>query len=66
VHGWDLAVATGQTYEPTDELVAEADAFARQAISPAMRDGDTFAAAVEAPPGASTIERLAAFTGRRA
>ncbi len=64
VHGWDLAVATGQDYEPSDVLVAEADAFAREAIAPAMRDGDTFAAAVEPPAGATAIERLAAFTGR--
>ena len=64
VHGWDLATATGQQYAPSDELVAEADAFARQAIAPAMRDGDTFAAEVESSATASPIERLAAFTGR--
>ena len=64
VHGWDLATATGQAYEPSDTLVAEVDAFARQAIAPAMRDGDTFADAVEPPAGATSIERLAAFTGR--
>jgi uncharacterized protein (TIGR03086 family) len=65
VHGWDLATATQQTYEPSDALVAEVDAFAHQAIAPAMRDGDTFANAVEPPAGATSIERLAAFTGRR-
>ena len=64
VHGWDLAMATGQQYAPSDALVAEADGFARQAIAPAMRDGDTFAAAVEPSATASPIERLAAFTGR--
>lgn len=64
VHGWDLATATGQAYAPTDALVAAVDEFAHQAIAPAMRDGDTFAAAVEAPESASPIERLAAFTGR--
>lgn len=64
VHGWDIATATGQTYEPSDALVAEVDAFARQAIAPPMRDGDTFAAAVEPPAGATRIEQLAAFTGR--
>jgi uncharacterized protein (TIGR03086 family) len=64
VHGWDIATATGQRYEPSDTLVAEADAFARQAIAPAMRDGDTFAAATDPPAGATPIERLAAFTGR--
>lgn len=64
VHGWDLATATGQPYAPPDALVAEAEAFARGAVDP-LRDGDTFAPAVAAPPGAAPIERLAAYTGRR-
>jgi uncharacterized protein (TIGR03086 family) len=64
VHGWDLATATGQPYEPPEALVAEVDAFARQAIEP-LRDGDTFGPAVEPPPSATPIQRLAAFTGRR-
>jgi uncharacterized protein (TIGR03086 family) len=64
VHGWDLAIATRQAYAPSDGLVTAVDAFARQAITPAMRDGDTFAAAVEPRAGATPIERLAAFTGR--
>jgi uncharacterized protein (TIGR03086 family) len=64
VHGWDMAVATGQPYEPPDELVAAADAFARQAIDP-LRDGQAFADAVEPAPDASPIERLANYTGRR-
>ncbi len=65
VHGWDLAVATNQTYEPSADLVSAVSAFAGQAISPEMRDGDTFAAANEPPAAATPIERLAAFTGRR-
>lgn len=64
VHGWDIATATGQTYEPSDQLVAEVEAFARQAIADDLRDGDTFAAEAIAPAGATPIERLAAFTGR--
>jgi uncharacterized protein (TIGR03086 family) len=64
VHGWDMAVATGQRYEPSDTFVAEVDAFARQAISPAMRDDGMFAGASEPADGATPIERLAAFTGR--
>ncbi len=64
VHGWDLAIATGQTYTPPDALVAEVTAFAQGAIDP-LRDGDTFAAATEAPERANAMERLAAFTGRR-
>lgn len=65
VHGWDLATATGQPYDPPESLVAEVEAFARQAIPPAARDGDTFAEAVEPQAAATPIERLAAFTGRQ-
>lgn len=64
VHGWDLATATGQSYEPPDGLVAEVVAFGRQAVEP-LRDGTTFGAAIEPPPSATPIERLAAFTGRQ-
>jgi uncharacterized protein (TIGR03086 family) len=63
VHGWDMATATGQPYDPPAALVAEAEAFARQAVDP-MRDGDTFAAETQAPAGATPIQRLAAYTGR--
>lgn len=65
VHSWDLAVATGQAYDPPDDLVAAADAFARQVVAPEWRDGDTFSGAVEPPAGASPLERLVAFSGRR-
>ncbi|MCW2546658.1 MAG: hypothetical protein JWN96_1118 [Mycobacterium sp.] len=64
VHGWDLSMATAQTYEPPDELVAGVMAFASGALD-GLRDGDTFAAAVEPPDDADPIERLAAYTGRR-
>jgi uncharacterized protein (TIGR03086 family) len=65
VHGWDLASATGQPYDPPAELVVEAEAYARQLITPPMRDGDTFAAEVEASVDANPIQRLVAFSGRR-
>jgi uncharacterized protein (TIGR03086 family) len=64
VHGWDMATATGQPYDPPEELVAEAEAFARQILDP-LRDGETFAAAVEPAADATPIERLAAYTGRQ-
>ena len=64
VHGWDLATATGQAYEPPTSLVAEVQAFANNAIEP-LRDGNTFGPTVDPPPSASPIQRLAAFTGRR-
>ncbi len=63
VHGWDLATATAQPYAPPEELVAEAFAFAREMVDP-LRDGDTFADAVEPNAGASQMERLANYTGR--
>jgi hypothetical protein len=45
-----------------EALTAARDA--RQALDP-LRDGRTFADAVEPAAGASPIERLANFTGRR-
>jgi uncharacterized protein (TIGR03086 family) len=64
VHGWDLSRATGVPYEPPDSLVAEVEVSAREIVQPAMRDGDTFAAETEAPPDASRLDRLVAFSGR--
>jgi uncharacterized protein (TIGR03086 family) len=66
VHGWDLAIATGQPYQPPDALVAAVDAYAREAIVPSMREAGMFAPPVEARAGATPIERLVAFTGRPA
>jgi uncharacterized protein (TIGR03086 family) len=65
MHSWDLAMATGQDYSPPDDVVAAADAFARQVVAPEWRDGDTFAAEGEAPSGATPLDRLVAFSGRR-
>lgn len=64
IHGWDIATATGQKYDPPAAVVADVDAFAREAISQEMRDGGTFATAVTPPIDASPLVRLAAFTGR--
>lgn len=66
VHSWDLATATGQRYDPPDDLVAEVDGFARQVVAPEWRDGNTFAAEVEPPADATPLERLVAFSGRNA
>lgn len=64
IHGWDLATSTNQAWNPPNDLVAEVDAFARQAIAPALRDGDTFAQETFAPPDATPLLRLVAFSGR--
>lgn len=64
VHAWDLARATGQPFDPPAEIVEPAFAAAQAMLAPQMRNGDTFAAEQTPPPGATEIERLAAFTGR--
>lgn len=64
VHGWDMATATGQGYDPPAELVAEAAGFARDHLD-GMRGDGTFDAAATPPAGASAMEQLVAFTGRQ-
>lgn len=64
IHGWDLATSTQQRWDVPQDVVAEVDAFARQAIAPEMRDGDTFADETQAPENATPIQRLVAFSGR--
>lgn len=64
VHGWDLASSTGQAWDLDDDLVAEVDAFARQAITDDMRGSDSFAAAQQPAGDTTPIQRLAAFSGR--
>lgn len=63
VHGWDVAVATGQPYDPPIDLVAAVAAFGREFLVD-RRGPDTFGPPTEPPPDATPIERLAAFTGR--
>jgi uncharacterized protein (TIGR03086 family) len=64
VHGWDIATATGQAYDPPAELVDEVSTFARQALAPEMRDGDTFADEASVADSADALTRLVAFSGR--
>ena len=65
VHAWDMARATGGTYDPSEETVERTLATAKELIAPEMRDGDTFAAEVTVPDDAPAIDRLVAFTGRQ-
>lgn len=64
IHGWDLTQASNQPYEPPADVIAAVDSFARQAITPDMRDCDTFGPATQPPPHANTLQRLVAYTGR--
>lgn len=63
VHAWDLARATGQSFDPPDDVVA-AGCQVAETIVDGLRDGDTFTDAVEPPADASPMDRLAAFCGR--
>jgi uncharacterized protein (TIGR03086 family) len=66
IHAWDLAVATGQKMQVSDELTAYVLEIAEQLISPQGRAGGAFAEAVEVGPDAQVLDRLIAFSGRSA
>jgi uncharacterized protein (TIGR03086 family) len=62
VHGWDLAVATGQSYDaPLDEIEG---AMSFVTSFGAARDGRLFGAIVPTPDDARPLERLLGFAGR--
>ena len=64
VHGWDLAVATGQPADLDGRLAAHALGFAEQALTPDTR-APRIGPAVTVAPGAPVTHRLVAFVGRR-
>ena len=66
VHGWDLAVATGQRWEGDDAAAEPALAFLQTTVAPEYRGPDSgmFGDEVEPPDGASAFVRLLCFTGR--
>lgn len=64
VHGWDLERSTGQRFVLPPTVIEAVDRFARAALSPDMRDGDTFKDETVPPEGATALDRLAAFSGR--
>lgn len=66
LHGWDFAVATGQKPQVSDEVAAYVLGLAEGIISPEARAGGSFAEAVEVGADAPALERLVAFSGRRA
>ncbi len=67
VHAWDLATATGQDTDLDPALAEQILATSRAHIQPAFRseDGKIFGPEQQAPHGADTATRLAAFLGRR-
>ena len=65
VHGWDLARATGQAYNPGAASVAAALGFARSFEVPADDADAPFGPAVAVPADAPVLDQLAGATGRR-
>jgi uncharacterized protein (TIGR03086 family) len=62
VHGWDLAVATGQPTSPPADEVEAAMAFVTSFEAP--RDGSLFGPVVPVPADAPPLDRLLGLTGR--
>ena len=65
VHAWDLATATGQTFDPPVEFVESVTPFYAEFISPPLREGGLFGAEVDAGADARPIDRLVALAGRQ-
>jgi uncharacterized protein (TIGR03086 family) len=65
VHGWDIAVASGQTYRCDDELVAAARSFVQSSVdqNPNGTPG-LFGPPVALPESASPLDQLIGLTGR--
>ncbi|MET0426771.1 MAG: TIGR03086 family metal-binding protein [Actinoplanes sp.] len=65
VHGWDLARATGQDYEPDPAAVTVLQPVAEQLVPQGRRMG-VFGDPVPAGPDSGLFERLLALSGRQA
>jgi uncharacterized protein (TIGR03086 family) len=65
LHGWDLATATGQAYEVSDEVAATV-AKAVAATAEMYRQYDGFAAEVAVGPEATELQKALALSGRKA
>jgi len=69
VHGWDLAVATGQSTHLDPEVGKTALAWARMTLRPQFRgseaEGKAFGPEVDVPPDAPLYDQLAGFFGHR-
>ena len=69
VHGWDLAVATGQSTHLDPEVGDAALTWARTALRPQLRGGEdegkAFGPEVDLPQDAPLYDRLAGFFGHR-
>lgn len=63
LHAWDLARATGQSYEPAPEAVAEIAAFI-DAMAPMARENKVFGPEFPVPADAPAFVRILGAAGR--
>lgn len=63
LHGWDIAQSTGQPLRVSDEVVGHVAGLA-EGVVPGGRQGGSFGPEQQPAPGASALDRLAAFAGR--
>lgn len=64
VHGWDLATATGQAAQFSDESIAQALAFSRRALADLPPGNRAFGPAVTPPNGVTPLHELVSLLGR--
>lgn len=65
VHGWDLAVATGQPADLDGRVAAHALGFASQALATPESRAGRIGSAVPVAADAPVTQRLVAFLGRQ-
>ncbi|MEI5523266.1 TIGR03086 family metal-binding protein [Streptomyces brasiliscabiei] len=63
VHGWDLARATGQTYEPDPAALAATHSFLAASADDPSR-GEIFGPVVPVPDDAPLLDRVIGLSGR--
>ena len=65
VHSWDLAHATGQSFDPPDDFVQASYDFFKVAVNDDLRNAGLFAPAIDVAGDADALQKLLAHSGRR-
>lgn len=64
VHGWDLAVATGQAYRPDDTTLAVSHDFLSETANDPVSRGEIYGPVVPVPDDAPLLDRVVGLAGR--
>lgn len=64
VHSWDLARATGQSFDPPVEFVEPSYEFFKMVVNDDLRAAGMFGPALDAADGADPLAKLLAHAGR--